>query len=147
MDILHPEISARLELFLPCVLICFTAIFLANAVDMIDAIITARHIGTPMQSAKLRHALEKWGKYGLVFCLPALFDAMCMLGAWYSVTFLCIIYTLSVVLIEGWSVKEHAKCRKDRVAKTPKVLQELEDYLGKDDTREMIKDFLRRKLG
>lgn len=144
--ITNPEIVARLSTTLHVSLLIYGAICVINIADMVDAIVTSRTLGRTIESAKLRHALFKLSKYWLCMIFPLMFDAVCALLGIYSVPFFLGAVALIIILIEGWSMVEHAKCRRDRTAKIPEVLRDLASYVGEDELHRIVTDMLHRAV-
>lgn len=128
------------------VIFMYLMVTVANIVDMVDAIVTSHQLGQKLQSAKLRHALTKLGKYWLVLALPVCFDSVCAVLDVYRPAYGTGIITASILLIEGWSMKEHMKCRRDKTAKIPQMLQEIAEFVGEDEIKTALMDMLKRKV-
>lgn len=140
------ELIERLTSLLHVSMVIYGAVAAANIADMVDAIVTARTLDRPMESAKLRHALWKLSKYWLCMSLPLLFDAVCTVLDVYRLPYALGLIALVILLIEFWSMSEHAKCRRDRTAKIPEVLRDIASYIGDDELKKLMADFARRKL-
>lgn len=134
-----------MHVFFVVAFVLFVIVAAANIVDCIDAVITSRELGQPMESARLRHALYKLTKYWLGLMLALLIDIVGVMAV-YKLPYLMMIATAAMLFIEGRSMMEHAKRRKDKTAKIPGVLREIADYVGDDKTKEIIIDIVKRKM-
>lgn len=127
-------------------LIYYATILVACIVDTIDAIKTARVISRPIESAKLRNALGKVCKYMLYLTPFVMLDIVIMLMAWSTLPYISGVITLGIIVIEIKSMTEHARCRKDKVAKVPSSLHDLIEFFGEDVLKDLILDIGKRKL-
>ena len=135
----------HLHVFFIVACIMFVVVAMANIVDCIDAILTSRELGQPMESARLRHALYKLTKYWLGLLLALLIDIVGVMAI-YKLPYLMMLATAAMLFIEARSMIEHAKRRKDKTAKIPGVLREIAEYIGDDKTKEIIIDIVKRKM-
>lgn len=131
---------------LAIILVCYGCIVLASIVDTIDAIITVRAIGRPVESAKLRHALGKTCKYILYLTPFVMIDMVLVLMTWAGLPVVTAVVTLLIVGIELRSMAEHARCRKDKVAKVPSSLRDLIEFVGEDELRSTLIEMGKRKI-
>lgn len=97
----HPMDVAAVVHVVHQVIFMYLMVTVANIVDMVDAIVTSRQLGQKLQSAKLRHALSKLGKYWLVLALPVCFDSVCAVLGIYGLAYGTGLITVSILLIEG----------------------------------------------
>lgn len=135
----------HLQTFFLLAFILFVIVGVANIVDCIDAIITGRELGQELESARLRNALYKLTKYWLGLLLALLIDIVGVMAI-YKLPYLMMLATVAMLFIEGRSMIEHARRRKDKTAKIPEVIRDIVDYLGDDKTKEIIIDIVKRKV-
>ncbi len=135
----------HLQTFFLLAFILFVIVGVANIVDCIDAIITGRELGQQLESARLRNALYKLTKYWLGLLLALLIDIVGVMAI-YKLPYLMMLATVAMLFIEGRSMIEHARRRKDKTAKIPEVIRDIVDYLGDDKTKEIIIDIVKRKV-
>lgn len=138
--------NETIRVVIEIILVFYGLVALATAVDTIDAIVTARHIGRPVESAKLRHALGKLCKYMLFLTPFAAADYIIVAIGLAAVPYVSAVMTLAMMGIEAWSMREHAKCRRDKVAKIPHVLKDLAEFVGEDTLREVLTNIAKNKL-
>ena len=143
MDILSQ--FPHLQTFFLLAFILFVIVGVANIVDCIDAIITGRELGQELESARLRNALYKLSKYWLGLMLALLIDIVGVMAI-YKLPYLMMVATVAMLFIEGRSMIEHARRRKDKTAKIPEVIRDIVDYIGDDKTKEIIIDIVKRKV-
>ncbi|MDE7368593.1 MAG: phage holin family protein [Muribaculaceae bacterium] len=124
--------------------ILFVVVLAANLIDCIDAIITGRELGQELESARLRNALYKLTKYWLGLLLALLIDIVGVMAI-YKLPYLMMLATVAMLFIEGRSMLEHARRRKDKTAKIPEVLLEIVRYIGEDKVKEVIIDVIKQK--
>ena len=135
----------HLQTFFLLAFILFVIVGVANIVDCIDAIITGRELGQQLESARLRNALYKLTKYWLGLLLALLIDIVGVMAI-YKLPYLMMLATVAMLFIEGRSMIEHARRRKDKTAKIPEVIRDIVDYIGDDKTKEIIIDIVKRKV-
>ena len=135
----------HLQTFFLLAFILFVIVGVANIVDCIDAIITGRELGQELESARLRNALYKLSKYWLGLMLALLIDIVGVMAI-YKLPYLMMLATVAMLFIEGRSMIEHARRRKDKTAKIPEVIRDIVDYIGDDKTKEIIIDIVKRKV-
>lgn len=135
----------HLQTFMTIAFILFVVVLAANLIDCIDAIITSRELGQPLESARLRNALYKLTKYWLGLLLALLIDIVGVMAI-YKLPYLMMLATVAMLFIEGRSMIEHARRRKDKTAKIPEVIRDIVDYIGDDKTKEIIIDIVKRRV-
>lgn len=135
----------HMRVFIVVAVIAFAMVGVSNIVDCCDAIYTARVAGISVQSAKLRHAMWKLAKYwAVMFAVLTLDTLMALCGM--KLPFVTVGIAVCMILIEVVSMFEHARLRKDKIAKLPGSLKELVDFFGEDELKELASEWLRRKL-
>lgn len=135
----------HLQQFVAVALIAFLAVMVANVADCVDAMMTARAAGKPIESAKLRHALWKLCKEWVLLIVVFLIDLL-MAFCWTTLPFITVVCAIAMIAVEVLSMVEHARLRKDKITKLPSQLKDLVEYLGEDDVKEMLRQFAKRKL-
>lgn len=110
------------------------------------AISTARMHGERIRSHKLRKCLEKVSIYWAIQFAATVLGCIGLLFSWYNLPYLTIIVTLGIGAAEILSYKEHLKRRKDGLAKIPETMQEIVEFIGRDELRSAIIDIARRKM-
>ena len=133
-----------LQTFMTIAFILFVVVLAANLIDCIDAIITSRELGQPLESARLRNALYKLTKYWLGLLLALLIDIVGVMAI-YKLPYLMMVATVAMLFIEGRSMIEHARRRKDKTAKVPEVMRDIAAFVGEDKFKEIIIDIVKRK--
>lgn len=139
-------LNEAMRMAVAIMLIYYATILVACVADTIDAIKTARSIGRPVESAKLRNALAKVCKYMLYLTPFVMLDIVIILMTWTKLPYISGVITLSIIVIEIKSMTEHARCRKDKVAKVPSSLHDLIEFFGEDALKDIILDIGKRKL-
>lgn len=134
----------HLQTFFLLAFILFVIVGVANIVDCIDAIITGRELGQELESARLRNALYKLSKYWLGLMLALLIDIVGVMAI-YKLPYLMMVATVAMLFIEGRSMIEHARRRKDKTAKVPEVMRDIAAFVGEDKFKEIIIDIVKRK--
>ena len=115
-----------------CVLIsCF--------IDLWDAVATAKILGEPVRSRKVRKTIDKFGEYWRpqVMCLLA--DIILYPMAWYEMPWASIGLSLVEIGIELRSVYEHQKRRKSRSAEVPKLIGQIVEAATEKDAKNVLK--------
>ncbi|TFU92325.1 hypothetical protein E4T81_12100 [Barnesiella sp. WM24] len=134
-------------LFLSTVAVCI--------IDFISGIYTAKKLGEPLRSRKLRMTVEKISWYWLIQLLGFILGLMGTIFTWYEWPYVSMVIAVAIIVIEGKSVFEHSRRRKCRTAKIPETIRDIAEWIGddalKDSIHELAKkrvlDALNRKLG
>lgn len=126
-------------------LILLSGVF--SVADMVSGIYTAKKLHEPLRSHRYRNTVEKMAVYWFFQILVGLVGLVLALFEWYQMPYLSIALALGICLIEGISMFEHSKRRRDHMAKLPETLQAAIDFLGdEDDIRNILKEILKRKM-
>lgn len=116
------------------------------AVDLKLATSVAKMHGEKIRSHKLRKCLEKVTLYWAIQFAATVMGCAGLLFPWYNLPYLTIVATVAVGCIEFLSFKEHLKRRKDGLAKIPETMQEIIEFIGKDEVRSMVIEIAKRKM-
>ncbi len=130
--------------------IVFTLILIPPALVALDtyfATSTARMLGEKIRSRKLRKGIEKLTFYWGAQIAASLVGTIGLLFTWYNLPYLTILVTLAVAWTEGKSYREHFSRRRDGVAKVPESLQEMIDFFGEDEIKDIFHTIAKRKTG
>ncbi len=128
----------------------FTLILIPPALVALDtyfATSTARMLGEKIRSRKLRKGIEKLTFYWGAQIAASLVGTIGLLFTWYNLPYLTILVTLAVAWTEGKSYREHFSRRRDGVAKVPESLQEMIDFFGDEEIKDIFHTIARRKTG
>lgn len=126
-------------------LILLTGLF--SLADMFSGVYTAKKTGERLRSHRYRKTIEKITWYWFFQILVAAVGLVGTLFPWYNLPYLSIAAALCICVIEGKSIWEHVKRRKDRLAKLPEILNEFIDLIGDaDEVKESIKIVAKKKL-
>lgn len=141
------EMFPHVHTFLTVAMLAFLLVMVANIADCIDAMITSRVAGQPIESAKLRHALWKLAKEWILLITVFAIDAL-MSACWTKLPFLTVATAIVMIAVEALSMVEHARLRRDKLTKLPHHIKEVVEYFGFSDEelREMLKQMARRKM-
>ena len=85
----------HLQQFVAVALIAFLAVMVANVADCVDAMMTARAAGKPIESAKLRHALWKLCKEWVLLIVVFLIDLL-MAFCWTTLPFITVVCAIAL---------------------------------------------------
>ena len=126
-------------------LILLTGLF--SVADMCSGVYTAKKTGERLRSHRYRKTIEKITWYWFFQILVAAVGLVGTLFQWYNLPYLSIAAALCICVIEGKSIWEHTKRRKDRLSKLPEILNEIIDLIGDaDEVKESIKIIAKKKL-
>lgn len=139
------EMFPHIHTFVAVGVLAFLLVMVANVADCIDAMITSRVAGQPIESAKLRHALWKLAKEWILLLVVFAIDAL-MAVCWTKLPFLTVITAIAMIAVEALSMVEHARLRKDKLTKLPHHLKDIIEYFGEDELRDLFKQMAKRKL-
>lgn len=139
------EFFPHAQMFIAASLVAFFAVIVVNIVDCIDAMITSRAVGRQIESAKLRHAAWKLAKYISLMIVIFMLDIL-MAICWTTLPYLTVACAIVLSAIEVISMIEHARLRKDKIAKVPSQIKDLIEFFGDDEIKDLIKQLARKKL-
>lgn len=126
-------------------LILLTGLF--SIADMFSGVYTAKKTGERLRSHRYRKTIEKITWYWFFQILVAAVGIVGTLFPWYNLPYLSIAAALCICVIEGKSIWEHVKRRKDRLAKLPEILNEFIEMISDADVlKETIKIVAKKKL-
>lgn len=118
------------------------------AADLLYALSTAKKLGERIRSHKLRKSVEKILLYWGLQILAAIVGTIGLLFPYYNLPYLSILTTLVIVVIEGKSLVEHFRRRKDNLSKIPGAVQEILDFVGgEDEMAGIVRAVLKKKSG
>lgn len=141
--LIHADVVANVGWMLGALLIVLGAVTIANLVDFVSAIMTARQLGISVQSAKMRHALDKLVKYFLLVGVAFAADAIIATLELTHIAYCTIVAGLIVCAVEIKSVFEHNVRRRDKVAKIPESMHEIIAWVGEDKARAILMQVLK----
>lgn len=133
------------HLFVMFCLFHLTALFVMA--DFVSGTQTAKKLKEPLRSRRYRKSIEKLLWYWGVQLLVGAVGLVGTLLSVYQWPWLSIVAALCICWIEGKSMREHAKRRKDQTSKIPEALNEIVDFMGgADEVKEAIIKMAKRKL-
>ena len=130
-------------------IVCFILFLITVAVCLIDfvsGVYTAKKLGEPLRSRKLRMTVEKISWYWLIQLLGFILGLMGTVFAWYEWPYISMCICLAIIVIEGKSVLEHAKRRKCRTAKIPETIRDMAEWIGEDALKHSIQELAKKKV-
>lgn len=116
------------------------------AVDLKLAISTARMLGERVRSHKLRKCLEKVTVYWTIQFAAMVLGSIGLLWPWYNLPYFTIVATLCIGFTEFFSYKEHLSRRKDGLSKIPETMQEIIEFIDKDELRAVVVELAKRRM-
>lgn len=135
---LHLNITQDLGHGLTLIFLCFVVIFIAVLIDFSAGYKAAKVCKEPIKSRLLRRTVSKVTDYYHFLIVGVLVDVLGLAFPWYSIPFAAVIVSISVVMIEGWSVIEKFKKMKSSAADIPKMAQRIVDVKNIKDAVELI---------
>lgn len=130
-------------------IVCFILFITTVAVcviDFISGVYTARKLGEPLRSRKLRMTVEKISWYWLIQLLGFILGLMGTVFSWYEWPYISMIIAVAITIIEGKSVIEHSKRRKCRTAKIPETIRDMAEWIGDDALKHSIQELAKKKV-
>lgn len=125
-------------LFLTTVAVCI--------IDFISGVYTAKKLGEPLRSRKLRMTIEKISWYWIIQLLGFFLGLMGTIVSWYEWPYISICICVAIIVIEGKSVIEHSKRRKCRTAKIPETIRDMAEWIGDDALKHSIQELAKKKV-
>lgn len=115
-----------------------SAVVAAVLIDFFDGIYTAKKLKQKLQSNRFRRTINKIAEYWRVLLLALVFDTMCLLLPWYAFSYITLVVTLALLVIEGKSLLEHYKRRKSALAELPDLLKAIVSCATERDAGKLI---------
>lgn len=109
--------------------ILLVVVLAAVVVDLTDALYTARRLGQPVKSHRLRATVAKLSEYWRLVFAGFLADTVALITPVYTLPFISMVITLGVVWVEIRSLYEHAQKRKSNIVRIPDTLTRLKKIL------------------
>lgn len=134
----HLNITQDLGHGLTLIFLCFVVIFIAVLIDFSAGYKAAKVCKEPIKSRLLRRTVSKVTDYYHFLIVGVLVDVLGLAFPWYSIPFAAVTVSISVVMIEGWSVIEKFKKMKSSAADIPKMAQRIVDVKNIKDAVELI---------
>lgn len=120
------------------IFLCFVVIFIAVCIDFSAGYKAAKVCKEPIKSRLLRRTVSKVTDYYHFLIVGILVDILGLAFPWYSTPFAAVIVSISVVLIEGWSVIEKFKKMKSSAANILDMAQRVCDTTNIKKALELI---------
>ena len=112
----HLNITQDVGHGLTLIFLCFVVVFVAVLIDFCAGYKSAKVRKEPIKSKLLRRTVSKITDYYLFLVIGVLVDLLGLAFPWYTTPFAAVVVSLSVVVIEGWSVVEKFKKMKSSAA-------------------------------
>lgn len=135
---LHLNITQDIGHGLTLIFLCFVVIFIAVCIDFSAGYKAAKVCKEPIKSHLLRRTVSKVTDYYRFLIVGVLVDILGLAFPWYSIPFAAVIVSISVVLIEGWSVIEKFKKMKSSAANILDMAQRVCDTTNIKKALELI---------
>ena len=135
---LYRHLIVGFILFLITVAVCL--------IDFISGIYTAKKLGEPLRSRKLRMTVEKISWYWLIQLLGFILGLLGTVFSWYEWPYISMCICVAIIVVEGKSVIEHSKRRKCRTAKIPETIRDMAEWIGEDALKHSIQELARKKV-
>ena len=129
----HLNVTQDIGHGLTLIFMCFVIIFAAVIVDFCAGYKAAKVCKEPIKSKLLRRTVSKTTDYYLFLVIGILVDLLGLAFPSYSMPFAAVVVSISVVLIEGWSVVEKFKKMKSSAADIPIMAQRVVDTTNLKD--------------
>lgn len=134
----HLNVTQDLGHGLTLIFLCFVVIFVAVCIDFSAGYKAAKVCKEPIKSRLLRRTVSKVTDYYHFLIVGVLVDILGLAFPWYSIPFAAVIVSISVVLIEGWSVIEKFKKMKSSAANILDMAQRVCDTTNIKKALELI---------
>lgn len=135
---LHLNVTQDIGHGLTLIFLCFVVIFIAVCIDFSAGYKAAKVCKEPIKSRLLRRTVSKVTDYYRFLIVGVLVDILGLAFPWYSIPFAAVIVSISVVLIEGWSVIEKFKKMKSSAANILDMAQRVCDTTNIKKALELI---------
>lgn len=133
---------------LTIVAFCILTTGIFSIADTISGIYTAKKTGEKLRSHRLRKTIEKMAVYWFFQILVGVVGVILSLLPWYNLPYLSIALAIMICVVEGRSMWEHNRRRKDGMAKIPEAVQELIDLVGgEEELKQTLLTLLQKRLG
>lgn len=126
--------------------IAITGIF--SIADTASGVYTAKKTGEKLRSHRLRKMFEKMMVYWFFQMLVGIVGLILTLFPFYNLPYLSIVFAIMICVAEGKSMWEHARRRRDGVAKLPEAVHELVELAGgEEELKHALLDLVKKRLG
>lgn len=126
--------------------IAITGIF--SIADTASGVYTAKKTGEKLRSHRLRKMFEKMMVYWFFQMLVGVVGLILTLFPFYNLPYLSIVFAIMICVAEGKSMWEHARRRRDGVAKLPEAVHELVELAGgEEELKHALLDLVKKRLG
>lgn len=126
--------------------IAITGIF--SIADTASGVYTAKKTGEKLRSHRLRKMFEKMMVYWFFQMLVGVVGLILTLFPFYNLPYLSIVFAILICVAEGKSMWEHARRRRDGVAKLPEAVHELVELAGgEEELKHALLDLVKKRLG
>lgn len=127
------------------ILVMWTVMVLAVAVDLWAGVDSAKARGEKIYSGGLRRTFSKLGDYWRIQVMALIFDLIGSCISWYNLPYASLLITAAIVLIEGRSVWENEKAKRSNVAKLPDAIRDIINCSTAKSAEELIEK-LKKKV-
>lgn len=135
MDIYLPS---QLKLFLNFFVVVSIIVIIAIVCDLIDGIRTAKITGERVHSHKLRVTIHKIIGYWSMIVIGMLLDILLALIDFVALPYCVVMAGVSLVVVEGISLLEHARRRKSSEVMAPTIIAKIIKAVNSKDATEVI---------
>lgn len=138
----HLNLTQDIGHGLTLIFLCFVVIFVAVCIDFSAGYKAAKVCKEPIKSRLLRRTVSKVTDYYHFLIVGILVDVLGLAFPWYTAPFAAVIVSISVVLIEGWSVIEKFKKMKSSAANILDMAQKVCDTTNIKKAIDLIGDII-----
>lgn len=133
---------------LTIVAFCILLTGMFSIADTASGIYTAKKTREKLRSHRLRKTFEKMAVYWFFQILVGMVGVILSLFPWYNLPYLSIVFAAMICVVEGRSMWEHSKRRKDGLAKVPEAVQELIDLVGgEEELKRTLVSLVQKRFG
>ena len=137
------QLFSGVDAYLTIAVAGWACVLLACFIDLWDAVATAKVLGEPLRSRKVRKTIEKFAEYWRpqVMCLLA--DIILFPMGWYEFPWASIGLSIVEIGIEMRSVYEHQKRRKSKAAEIPLLISQIVEATTDKDAKSVLQAILK----
>ena len=121
---------------LTIVALCIMVSGIFSIADTVSGIYTAKKVGEKLRSHRFRKTIEKMAIYWFFQILVAIVGLVLSVLPWYNLPYLSIVFAMLICFVEGCSMWEHSKRRKDQTVKIPEAMH----HPGRRSGQELTQD-------
>lgn len=127
------------------ILVCWFFMLLSSIIDFWSGTTTAKALGRPIMSHGIRKTVTKIGDYAKLMLFALMFDILGSLFSFYIMPFATVLFSISVMCIEGKSVAENSRLKRAHAGEIPDMVRKIIQATTTEEGKEIMHNLLTLK--